>query len=419
MPAAAGPVNTSHPHRVVGRGTAASCTSTAVLGAVRAGGVIRFSCGPAPVVIRMSATAKVMNTSRRVVLDGAGLVTLSGQGRRRILYMDTCDQAQVWTTSHCQNQASPVLVIQNMRLIDGNSTGQRFDGGGGGAIFARGGRLRIVDSTFAGNRCERDGLDIGGGAVRALSQCRGCPVFVVGSHFTGNICSNGGALTIGASSFTDNHANEGGGAISFVSNVRTGTIAIRDSVHAFRPPGCRRDNAPMVPEAPIEPTDGGLAPAGDGWFVLNAREAQWFDGHFGAYTRFEGQARFPKLGVNIGVLAPGQPACWYHGEDEQEDFLVLSGTCLLLIEGEERLLKAWDFVHCPPWTEHVFVGAGEEPCAILAVGTRSTDAVIYPVSELAQRHRAGVERETRDPREAYAEVRPDAPVGYRERWLRD
>ncbi len=173
----------------------------------------------------------------------------------------------------------------------------------------------------------------------------------------------------------------------------------------------------MVPEARIEQTDGGQVPVGDGWFVLNAREAQWLEGHFGAYTRFEGEARFPRIGINIGVLAPGQPACMYHGEDEQEDFLVLSGDCLLLIEGEERRLKAWDFVHCPPWTEHVFVGAGDGPCTILAIGSRITDDVVYPESELAQRHRAGVGRETRDPREAYADIPDDDPVGYREGWL--
>ena len=179
----------------MGHGTAASCTSSAVVAAVRSGGIIRFSCGPDPVTIRMNATAKVLNTSARVVLDGGGLVTLSGEGRHRILYMDTCDPAQVWTTSHCQDQASPELVIQNLAFVDGNSTGERFDGGGGGAVFDRGGRLRIVNSTFSGNRCEPDGPDIGGGAVRALSQYDGLPVYVVHSRFTGNVCSNGGALS--------------------------------------------------------------------------------------------------------------------------------------------------------------------------------------------------------------------------------
>ena len=173
----------------------------------------------------------------------------------------------------------------------------------------------------------------------------------------------------------------------------------------------------VVPEAPMNKTPAGLAPAGEGWFVLNAREATWLDGHFGAYTRFEGEPRFTKLGFNIGVLSPGQPACYYHGEDEQEDFLVLSGECLLLIEGEERSLKQWDFVHCPPWTEHVFVGAGDGPCAILAVGTRSDGGVVYPRSEVALRHRAGVDNETREPREAYAEIPKDDEVTYRAGWL--
>jgi len=173
----------------------------------------------------------------------------------------------------------------------------------------------------------------------------------------------------------------------------------------------------MVPEAPITRTEHGLAPNGEGWFVLNAQEAKWVDGHFGAYTRFEGEPRFPQLGFNIAVLAPGQPACYYHGENEQEDFLVLSGKCLLLIEGQERPLRQWDFVHCPAWTEHVFVGAGEGPCAVLAVGTRLTDEVVYPRSEVALRHKAGVEKETREPREAYAEIPADDEVPYRPGWL--
>jgi hypothetical protein len=263
---------------VVGHGTPASCTSAAVVAAVRAGGVIRFSCGPNPVSITLRATAKVVNTSREVVLDGGGLVTLSGGGRRRILYMDTCDKAQMWTTSHCQDQATPSLVIENMSFADGNSTGQLFDGGGGGAIFARGGRLRIVHAQFTGNRCDRSGPDLGGGAVRALSQYRNLPVDVIDSGFTGNVCSNGGALSsigvswtirgshftgnraigtganpaqagtpgggsggaiyndgdrmtlsITASTFTGNVANEGGGAVFFVSDDRTGTMSITAS----------------------------------------------------------------------------------------------------------------------------------------------------------------------------------------------
>ena len=172
-----------------------------------------------------------------------------------------------------------------------------------------------------------------------------------------------------------------------------------------------------VPEAPLERTDTGLVPSGDGWFVLNAREARWRDGEFGAYTRFEGEPRFERIGVNVSVLWPGQPSCMYHGEDEQEDFLILAGECLLLIEGEKRPLRQWDFVHCPPWTEHVFVGAGEGPCVILAVGGRSGGEVVYPESELAQRHGAGVGRRTTNPEEAYARFRKDVDVEYREDWL--
>jgi uncharacterized cupin superfamily protein len=174
----------------------------------------------------------------------------------------------------------------------------------------------------------------------------------------------------------------------------------------------------MVPEASYERTDESVVAAGEGWFIVNATEAPWFQGDFGAFTCFEGPAsRFAALGINIGVLAPGQPACMYHGEDEQEDFLVLAGECLLLIEGEERRLRAWDFVHCPSWTEHVFVGAGNGPCTILAVGTRTNGDVIYPASDLAQRHGAGVDNETGEPKQAYAGFAEDVPVPYREGWL--
>ena len=175
----------------------------------------------------------------------------------------------------------------------------------------------------------------------------------------------------------------------------------------------------MPKESRLRPTPGGKVPDGAGWFVLNAREARWLTGDFGAYTRFEGDDRFPHLGINIGVLEPGQPACYYHAENNQEDFLVLSGQCLLLIEGQERRLKAWDFVHCPAWTEHVFVGAGDGPCAVLAVGARRSDETIYPVSELALRHRAGVHTETRDPGEAYAEIADDDETPYQAGWLPD
>lgn len=173
----------------------------------------------------------------------------------------------------------------------------------------------------------------------------------------------------------------------------------------------------MVHEAKLARQAEGLAPTDSGWFVVNAREAAWLTGSFGAYTRFEGAARFPQFGINIGVLEPGQAACYYHAENEQEDFLVLAGECLLIVEGEERPLRQWDFVHCPAWTEHVFVGAGDGPCAVLAAGTRLSDEVVYPASEIAQRHRAGVAAETRDPEQAYADIPADVPTPFTPGWL--
>ena len=176
----------------------------------------------------------------------------------------------------------------------------------------------------------------------------------------------------------------------------------------------------MVAEAPLERTDAGIVPTGAGWFVVNAREARWFDNaDFGAFTVFEDReaAKFEQLGINIGVLQPGQPGCMYHREEEQEDFLVLAGECLLLIEGEERPLKAWDFVHCPASTDHVLVGAGEGPCVVLAVGSRTGGDVTYPVSELAQRYGAGVAEETNDGKKAYANSAKSTETTYREGWL--
>ena len=175
----------------------------------------------------------------------------------------------------------------------------------------------------------------------------------------------------------------------------------------------------MVREAPLERTEAGLVPKGEGWFVVNAREARWFDSDFGPYTRFEGDenARFKQFGINIGILAPGQPSSMYHRENAQEDFLVLYGECLLLIEEEERRLKAWDFVHCPPWTNHVFVGAGDGPCAVLAAGARPSDDLVYPTSELAQRHAAGVEEDTPDPSVAYAKYGRPTERKYGDGWL--
>jgi len=178
----------------------------------------------------------------------------------------------------------------------------------------------------------------------------------------------------------------------------------------------------VIPEAPLERTGHGLVPTGDGWFVVNAREARWGDdGELGVYTRFEGDMRFPQLGINISVIEPGRPMCMYHYEADQEDFLVLAGEALLIVEGQERPLRQWDFVHCPPNTRHVIVGAGDEPCVILAVGARidstGDDWGGYPVDETALRHGAGVEKETTDPKEAYAPYPTRGFVPYREGWL--
>ncbi|HEY7196557.1 MAG TPA: cupin domain-containing protein [Gaiellaceae bacterium] len=159
-----------------------------------------------------------------------------------------------------------------------------------------------------------------------------------------------------------------------------------------------------VPEAKLSETENGLVPEGEGWFVVNARDAVWEESDvMGSGTGFESpDHRFADYGINVIVLEPGQPNCMYHGEVDQEGFLVLAGECLLLVEGEERPLRQWDFVHCPSWTEHVFVGAGDGPCAVLMIGGRRGKGVRYPVVDVALRHKAGVETETESAREAYA-----------------
>jgi uncharacterized cupin superfamily protein len=164
-----------------------------------------------------------------------------------------------------------------------------------------------------------------------------------------------------------------------------------------------------MPEAPLEDSGSGLAPAGEGWFVVNVRDAEWLTSEngdkqtSGSECAFESAAaEFAQLGVRLHVLEPGEPNGLYHSESEQEDFLVLSGECLLLAEDRERRLRAWDFVHSPAGTEHIFVGAGEGPCVIFMVGARSEDwQVRYPVSELAWRYGASAQEETTDPRQAY------------------
>ncbi len=179
-----------------------------------------------------------------------------------------------------------------------------------------------------------------------------------------------------------------------------------------------------MPEARLEDNGSGLAPAGDGWFVVNVRDAQWLTSEggekqpSGSECSFEsGKAEFAQLGVRLHVLPPDESNGLYHREDEQEDFLVLSGEALLLIEGQERRLRQWDFVHCPPWTEHVFVGAGHDPCTILALGGRTGGGCVYPVSDVALRHGAGVEQEVRAPDNAYTHIPPDQPTQFDPAWL--
>jgi uncharacterized cupin superfamily protein len=160
-----------------------------------------------------------------------------------------------------------------------------------------------------------------------------------------------------------------------------------------------------VPEARLDDSGSGLAPADDGWFVVNVRDAEWWTSKtFGSGCGFESREfSFPQLGINLNVLDPGEPNCLYHSESQQEAFLVLSGECRLLVEGEERILRPWDFFHSPAGTEHVFVGAGDRPCVILMAGARTEDEqLLYPVSELAARYGASAEEETPDPRQAYA-----------------
>ncbi|MBX3157087.1 MAG: hypothetical protein KF773_14015 [Deltaproteobacteria bacterium] len=289
MPAEADLEDVARPTTVVGTGTPESCTSDAFVDAVARGGVITFACGPDPVKITLDRTAKVFNdTGPRIVIDGGGKVTLSGAGRHRILYMNTCDEAQHWTTNHCQNQDHPQLTVQNLTFVDGDGSG--LDPDGGGAIFVRGGRFKIVNSRFFHNTCDDTGPDVGGASVRTLSQfqpggaAEPLPVFVTRSTFggdaeLGNTCSNGGGLssigvshtvinslfthnsaigsganparngtpgggsgaaiyndgneftlTLCGTEMTDNVANEGGGAIFFVSNNRTGHLVIDRSV---------------------------------------------------------------------------------------------------------------------------------------------------------------------------------------------
>ena len=187
----------------------------------------------------------------------------------------------------------------------------------------------------------------------------------------------------------------------------------------------------MIPEAPLERTEHGVLPAGDGWFVLSARDAEWrrWEG-LGKWPRLEGATpRFEQLGIGVTVLEPGQPMSMYHWETDQEDFLLLAGEAIAIVEGEERPFRQWDFLHCPPRTQHVIVGAGDGPCVVLAVGARTNhtyrapdgriegrdDGGAYTVSDAALRHGAGVEEETT----GYAYGRFPDPVStrYEDGWL--
>jgi uncharacterized cupin superfamily protein len=177
-------------------------------------------------------------------------------------------------------------------------------------------------------------------------------------------------------------------------------------------------------EATLERTDEGLVAKSDGWFVLNARDARWYHAEGrAALCNLEGDAEFPQLGIHIFVLGPGQPMAMYHWEADQEDFLVVAGEALLIIEGEERPLRAWDFVHCPAGAKHTILGAGNGPCICIAVGARvnsvgGPDWGGYTVDEVALRHGAGVEVETNEPEQAYAPWTKRKPTRY-QGWLPD
>jgi predicted outer membrane repeat protein len=205
LPADGMPEDVSKPTTVVGTGTPGSCTSAAFVEAVAKGGVITFDCGPAPVTITLERTAKIFNDKGpKIVIDGGNKVTLSGGGKVRILYMNTCDQAQVWTTAHCDDQDHPQLTVQNLTFVDGSSKGT--DPRPGGAIYATGGRVKIVNSRFFRNGCDETGPITGGGALHVWAQSHNLPVIIANSTFggaegLGNACANGGAINGLAVSF--------------------------------------------------------------------------------------------------------------------------------------------------------------------------------------------------------------------------
>jgi mannose-6-phosphate isomerase-like protein (cupin superfamily) len=184
----------------------------------------------------------------------------------------------------------------------------------------------------------------------------------------------------------------------------------------------------MVREGRLEETEAGLVPAGAGWFVLNARDARWFENPGQSYSlpltghdEYEAETFFPMLGMAIRVMGPGEPSTMYHWETEQEDFLVLSGRALLIVEGEERPLEQWDFVHLPPGTNHAFVGAGDGPCVLLCASSRQFQKDgpwgMYTVDEAAGRHGACGPEETQDEDVAYGRFPPSRPIRFQEGWL--
>jgi mannose-6-phosphate isomerase-like protein (cupin superfamily) len=179
----------------------------------------------------------------------------------------------------------------------------------------------------------------------------------------------------------------------------------------------------MVPEAPLDRDEAGLGVSNQGWFVLNARDARWWDKPGQGFSlpltgsdEFEAETFFPMLGMSIRVIRRGEPSTTYHWETEQEDFLVLSGEAILLVEGTERLLRQWDFVHCPPETRHAFVGAGDEPCVLLCASSRQFQKDgpwgAYCVDEAATRHNASPPEETQDGGVAYSRFAPARRIPY-------
>ncbi len=200
IPAEANLEDISVPDHIIGNGTPASCSAQAFIDAVALGGTIVFDCGPDPVTITLTRPAKVFNDADPdIVIDGGGLVSLSGGGQTRILYMNTCDPDQVWTTPHCQNQDHPRLTVQNITFANGNAAAETaYDGGG--AIWVRGGRFKAINCRFFNNVCADEGPDVGGGAIRVFSQYNDEPVYIVNCTFGGmegfgNLGSNGGAVS--------------------------------------------------------------------------------------------------------------------------------------------------------------------------------------------------------------------------------